>query len=99
MLASMSDADVTLRRELLTRFIGRYGEYVKTVLVRGNVFARSGRGAELMGSDGELLWAASTDGTISTGYFPDNSADPNALQGKLMNALREEQSVMLLFRR
>ncbi|MEU6236261.1 hypothetical protein [Kitasatospora sp. NPDC047058] len=102
MTASAAPADAALRAEITAKFRSVYGEYVHAVLVRSAVYGRSGRGAELIGSDGELLWAASPDGLISTGYFPDNPArwpDPvGNLQGKLEAALAEGQSVVLLFR-
>ncbi|MET7782416.1 hypothetical protein ABZU94_37065 [Streptomyces mirabilis] len=102
MLGSTAPADAALRAEITTKFRSVYGDYVHAVLVRSAVFGRSGRGAELIGSDGELLWAASPDGLISTGYFPDNPArwpaPVSTLQGKLEAALAEGQSVVLLFR-
>jgi hypothetical protein len=64
-----------------------------------------------MGSDGELLWAARTHGTISSGYFVDDPMttsvrftpqgpvrNPDELQNKLLHALREDQAVLVLFR-
>ncbi|MGW7528524.1 hypothetical protein [Streptomyces sp. NPDC054783] len=102
MLVSTAPADALVRADITARFRTAYGDYVHAVLVRSAVFARSGRGAELIGSDGELLWAASTDGLISTGYFPDNPTQwplpVSTLQGKLESALAEGQSVVLLFR-
>jgi hypothetical protein len=102
--SSSAPADVARRQELFSRYGAAYGDYVKTVLERSNVFARSGRGGDLVGSDGELIWFATDSGQITSGYFPDNptarapgSADD--LQGIFMNAVRSGQSVILLFRK
>ncbi|MFE5588115.1 hypothetical protein, partial [Kitasatospora sp. NPDC056531] len=102
MLRSTAPADAALRAEITTRFRSVYGDYVRAVLVRSAVYGQSGKGAELLGSDGELLWAAEPSGLISTGYFPDNPAQwplpVSALQGKLEASLAEGRSVVLLFR-
>ena len=101
LLTSSTPADIALRAELLDRFATRYGDYVHTVMARSNVFARSNRGADLVGSDGELFWAARVNGTISSGYFPDDPTtitviltekgpvrDRHELQNTLINSLR-----------
>ncbi|MGW7530367.1 hypothetical protein [Streptomyces sp. NPDC054783] len=102
LLASTAPADARLRAEITARFRPAYGDYVHAVLARSAVFGRSGRAAELIGLDGELPWAANTDGLISTGYFPDSPSQwplpVSTLQDKLESALAEGQSVLLLFR-
>jgi hypothetical protein len=103
LLTSTAVEDVARRQHILTNYQQAYGDYIHTVLARSNVFVRSGRGADLVGSDGDLIWFASENGVISSGYLPANptvrgvgAADD--LQGIFLNAVREGQSVFLLFR-
>lgn len=102
LLSSNNPGDVALKHQIFSNFKEAYGDYVRTVMARTNVFSRSARGAELVGSDGELIWFANSNGTISSGYFPNapttrtpGSADD--LQGILLNAIRNEQSVLQMF--
>ncbi|MFD8784807.1 hypothetical protein [Kitasatospora sp. NPDC059599] len=102
LLQSTAAADGRLRWEITERFRQAYGDYVHHVMTRTAVFGRTGKGAELVGSDGELFWAAAPTGLISTGYFPDNPTtwppSSDELVRKLSSALSQGQSVVQLYR-
>ncbi|WP_030241795.1 hypothetical protein [Streptomyces sp. NRRL S-350] len=102
LLRSTTAADGRLRWEITERFRQAYGDYVHRVMTRTAVFGRTGKGAELVGSDGELFWAAAPTGLISTGYFPDNPTtwppSSDELVRKLGAALSQGQSVVQLYR-
>ena len=101
LLTSVDPGDVALLQRFRQQYTQAYADYVSTVMARTNAYYRTGPGGDLVGTDGELLWFARVDGTISSGYFPDSPTfrrpgPQDDLEGIFTHVVRGEQAVILV---